>query len=125
MKKFIFICSVFIFSNHIFAEEVMEKIDDNNYIVRTATLCSAKGYKSPTPLEVYINKKGVVTKVVALPNRETPKYFKLVKEQYMPQFTGKKLKDISKVDAIAGATMSSNAVKENIKAALEYYKMHK
>ncbi len=125
MKKFIFIFLALVSSPQIFGEEVMEKIDNGIYVVRTATLCSVKGYKSPTPLEVYINKKGVVTKVIALPNRETPKYFKQIKELFIPKLSGKKLKDIDKLDAVTGATMSSDAVKENVKVALEYFKKHK
>lgn len=126
MKKlFVVVCGIIFSISSLYAGEVMEKLADGTYVVRTETLCTAKGYKSPTPLEVYINKKGVIIKVVALPNRETPKYFKLIKDKYIPLFEGKKLKNYSSVDAVTGATLSCNAVRENVKAALEYFKAHK
>ena len=58
---------------------VMTKKADGTYVVNTTTLASdVKGYRSTTPLNIYI-KNGKVEKVEALKNQETPKYFVQVK----------------------------------------------
>lgn len=106
--------------------QVMSRQADGTYVVNTTTLCRTRGYVGTTPLEVYIRKNRVV-KVVALPNRESPKYFAKVKSQLLSAWNGKKVGKARKleVDAVTGATFSSKAVMANVKAALEYYKMHK
>ena len=124
MKKIFFTITMMLLSLCAVADEVMTRESDGTYMVNTTTLCHAKGYKATTPLLVYIQKDRIV-KVEALPSRETPKYYKLVKEGMLPAFSGKKAKEIKKVDAITGATMSSEAVRENIQAALTYYKKNK
>ena len=105
-------------------EPVMTKEKGGVYIINTTTLCDTKGYKSPTPLKVTI-KKDKIESVEALPNMETPKYFRRINEELLPKFAGLKLEECEKVDALTGATMSSNAVKANLKAAQEYYKANK
>ena len=105
-------------------EPVMTKEKGGVYIINTTTLCDTKGYKSPTPLKVTI-KKDKIESVEALPNLETPKYFRRINEELLPKFAGLKLEECEKVDALTGATMSSNAVKANLKAAQEYYKANK
>ena len=124
MRKILFTIAMMAFSLCINADDVMTKESDGTYIVNTTSLCQKKGYKATTPLLVYIRKDRIV-KVEALPSRETPKYYKLVKEGMLPVFSGKKAKDVKGVDAITGATMSSEAVRENVKAALAYYKKNK
>ena len=104
-------------------EPVMTK-DKGVYVINTTTLCNTKGYKSPTPLKVTV-KKDKIESVEALPNMETPKYFRRINEELLPKFAGLKLEECEKVDALTGATMSSNAVKANLKAAQEYYKANK
>ena len=105
-------------------EPVMTKEKGGVYIINTTTLCDTKGYKSPTPLKVTI-KKDKIESVEALPNMETPKYFRRITEELIPKFAGLKLEECEKVDALTGATMSSNAIKANLKAAQEYYKANK
>ena len=83
-----------------------------------------RGYHGATPLEVYI-KKNKVVKVVALPNKETPKVFARVKSGMLPKYAGKKTSAVSSVDGVTGATYSSKAVKANVEAAVKYYKAHK
>lgn len=111
------------------ADEVMTKLPDGTYVVNTTELCKARGYKSFTPVEVHI-KSGKVISVQALPNRETPKYFKIVKTKYIPKFEGLKFSKAQKladddVDGCTGATMSAKAVQQNIKMALDYYNKNK
>ena len=64
-------------------------------------------------------------KVVALPNKETPKIFAKVKSAMLPKYAGKKTAAVSSVDGVTGATYSSKAVKANVEAAVKYYKAHK
>lgn len=105
-------------------EPIMTKEKGGVYIINTTTICETKGYKSPTPLKVTV-KKDKVESVEALPNMETPKYFRRITDELLPKFAGLKLEECEKVDALTGATMSSNAVKANLKAAYEYYKAKK
>lgn len=106
-------------------DNVMTKQKDGTYVVNTTTLASnVRGYVGATPLEVYI-KKNKVVKVVALPNKETPKIFAKVKSGMLPKYAGKKTSAVSSVDGVTGATYSSKAVKANVEAAVKYYKAHK
>ena len=106
-------------------DNVMTKQKDGTYVVNTTTLASnVRGYVGSTPLEVYI-KKNKVVKVVALPNKETPKIYAKVKSGMLPKYAGKKTSAVSSVDGVTGATYSSKAVKANVEAAVKYYKTHK
>ena len=112
------------------ADNVMTKLDDGTYVVRTTTICNARGYRKATPVDVYI-KKGVVVKVIALKNEETVPYFKRVRQSLLPKYSNlkvskaKKLASKSTVDGCTGATFSTSAIQKNIKAALDYYESHK
>ncbi len=97
------------------------------YIVNTTTLAKdVRGYRGTTPLKIYI-KKNKIEKVEALKNRETPEYFQDVEAQMLPKWNGMKVSDaLSKpVDGVSGATLSSRAVRENVKRGLEYYQKNK
>lgn len=108
--------------------QVMYKQADGTYVVNTTSLTpNVKGFKGATPLEVYI-KNNKVVKVEALPNRESPKFFDRVKQVLLPKFNGMKVAKAAKVqtvDGATGATYSSRAVKENVAAAVAYYKKNK
>lgn len=106
-------------------DKVMYKQADGTYVVNTTSLCSnVKGFKGATPLEVYI-KNNKVVKVEALPNREGPKFYDKVKQGLFPKFNGMKLSKAESLDGVTGATYTSRAVKENIAAAVAYYKKNK
>lgn len=104
--------------------ETMIKEKGGVYVIHTEKICDTKGYRGPTPLEVYI-KKNKIEKVVALKNYETPRFFTPLLETMLPAYTGKKIDEWETVDGITGATFSSKAVKDNVKAAIEYYKKNK
>ena len=107
-------------------DEVITK-EDGMTVVNTTTLSKdVIGYMDATPLKIYI-KKDKIEKVEALKNQETPKYFLRVRKQMLDKWNGMKVNDALKanVDGVTGATMSSDAVKENIRLGLEYYKKHK
>lgn len=96
-------------------------------VINTTTLGKdVQGYLGTTPLKIYIEKNKVV-KVEALKNQETPKYFIKVKKALLEKWNGMKVKDAQKlkVDAVTGATYSSDAVIENVKLGLDYYQNHK
>lgn len=100
---------------------------DGTYVINTTRLgYDFRGYRGPTPLEIRIKKNKVVS-VTALRNNETPRYFAMVREQLLPFYNGKTVKELKRasVDAVTGATYSSNAVKENVRRGLEYYEQHK
>ena len=110
-----------------YADDVMKKEKDGTYVVNTTTLAQdVKGYMGATPVEVYI-KKNKVVKVVMLKSQETPKYNARVKKNMLPLYEGVKItkKSTVDVDGVTGATFTSNAVKENVKRALQYYWQHK
>ncbi len=88
-------------------------------VINTKTLCpKVEGYMGPTPLEIRIRKDTIID-VIALPNDETPGYFydasKLLKKWI--GLTTKKGLELE-VDAVSGATFSSNAIIENMRAGL-------
>ena len=91
-------------------------------VVNTTELCKdVIGYDGPTPLKIYVV-KGVVVKVEALPNTETPRFFDQVLESgLLKAVVGKKVSEAAKMplDAVSGATYSSEAVIENLRAGLK------
>ena len=127
MKRIISLYAAMLLAVASYADDVMTKQSDGTYVVNTTTLCQARGYQSTTPVEVYI-KSGKVVKTVPLKNTETPGYFKKAVKGLLGLFEGLKiakaqeLTEIAKVDGCTGATMSTKALQQNIKAALEYYK---
>lgn len=112
------------------ADNVMTKQSNGTYVVRTNTICKARGYRKGTPVEVHI-KNGNVVKVLALKNEETVPYFARVKQFLLPLYNNlkvskaKKLTKKTQVDGCTGATYSTKAVQKNISAALDYYEKHK
>lgn len=112
------------------AQEVqsLRKELDGSYVVNTSYMGRlVEGYNGATPLEVYI-KGNKILKVVALPNNETPKFFRKVEKELLPQFVGLDLKKAERnldVDATSGATFSSKAVMEHLRLAIKYYNKKK
>lgn len=98
------------------------------YTIDTTTLSQeVKGYNGPTPLLITIEKDKIV-KVEALENAETPRFFEhMTKNGMLDRWNGMTVDEAlnSKVDIVTGATFSSNAVIENMRLGLTYYKEHK
>ena len=108
------------------ADDVITK-EDGMTVVNTTTLGKdVEGYNGPTPLKVYIN-KNKVEKIEFLKSMESPKYYAKVKKALMDKWNGLKVKDArtQQVDAVTGATFSSEAVIKNVQIALDYYQSHK
>lgn len=109
------------------AQDVMRKEKDGTYVVNTTTLAAdVEGYNGPTPVEVYIRKNKIV-KVVPLKSQEGPRYVAKVKKDMLPKYEQMNVKKgtVQDVDAVTGATFTSQAVQENIRRAVAYYKKHK
>jgi len=108
------------------ADKIITKEDGMTVVNTTELGKDVIGYISPTPLKIYIQKNKVV-KVEALKNQETPKYFVKVKNALLDKWNGKKVAEAQKlkVDAVTGATMSSDAVIKNVQLGLEYYQKKK
>ena len=106
---------------------VITKMADGTYVVNTTKLGkNVEGYNGATPLKIYI-KKNKVEKVEFLKSQETPKYYAKVKKAFQNAWNGLKVKDAQKkqVDAVTGATFSSEAVIKNVQLGLEYYQKNK
>lgn len=126
MKKILFVIALlglWACDGKDFNDGVMQK-SGKVYTINTETICDARGYRGTTPVKVTIKKNKIVS-VEALPNRETPRFFENVKNNMLPKFKDVKFKDWTTVDAVSGATISSNAVKKNVEAAYNYYIEHK
>ena len=107
-------------------EDVMKK-ENGTYVVNTTTLGKdVVGYEGPTPLKVYI-KSNKIQKIEFLENQETPRYWKKMVSFIEHKWDGMKVQDAktAQVDGCTGATYSSDAVKANVKLAVEYYLKNK
>lgn len=105
------------------AEEVITK-EDGATVINTTTLAEdVEGYAGPTPLKIFI-KKNKIEKIEALKNLETPKYWALIKRDLLNKWNGLTVKNAAtqQVDVVTGATYSSEAVIENVRRGLDYYK---
>lgn len=79
------------------------------------------GYGGPVPLDIYIS-DGKIVGIEPLQNAESPNFFKRAKALF-DQWIGKTPEEAlgMKVDAVSGATFSSNAIISNVDAGLAYY----
>lgn len=108
------------------ADETMTK-EDGAFVINTTEIGkNVEGYQGTTPLKVYI-KNNKVEKIEFLKSTETPKYYAKVKKALQDKWNGLKVKDAKaqQIDAVTGATFSSEAVIENVRLALDYYQNHK
>ena len=120
------IISALMMQSFMAGDDTMTK-EDGMFVINTTTIGKAiEGYAGPTPLKVYI-KKNKVEKIEFLKSQETPKYYAKVKKALQDIWNGKSIKDAKtqQVDAVTGATFSSEAVIKNVQIALDYYQSHK
>lgn len=103
-------------------DPIMTKEKDVTVINTTSLATDIEGYVGQTPVKVYI-KAGKVLRIEALENEETPKYFDMVEKGLMKKWNGLPVKTAEKckVDAVTGATISSEAVIENVRRGISYY----
>ena len=126
MKKYLLFISITLLLMSFIADETMTK-ENGTFVINTTELGKdVEGYQGPTPLKVYI-KNNKVEKIEFLKSTETPKYYDRVKKFLQSKWDGLKVKEAreKEVDAVTGATYSSEAVIENVRLALDYYQSHK
>ena len=83
-----------------------------------------KGFNGPTPLLIALDAEGHIKNVVLLENQETPVYAKHVVEGGLYEsWNGLTVEEalVKQVDAVSGATYTSNGVKKSLIARLEAY----
>ena len=130
MKKLIIPCACLMMAALLTSADKNEKVmvkENGTYVVNTTELSKdVIGYQSHTPLKVFI-KSNKIQKIEFLPNEETPKYWNAASKHLLNKWDGMTIKDAKtkEVDGRTGATMSSNAVKKNVKLAVEYYEKNK
>ena len=116
----------FVLMSFVASDEPMTK-ENGTYVINTTSLSKdVEGYLGPTPLKIYI-KSNKVEKIEFLKSQETPKYYAKVKKALQEKWNGLKVKDAKaqQVDAVTGATFSSEAVIKNVQLGLDYYQSHK
>lgn len=90
--------------------------------INTAHLAgTSAGYAGEVPLEVYV-KDGLIVDIKPLPNSETPGFFNRA-SALLNAWIGKTVDEAAAmhVDAVSGATYTSNAIISNVNAALAAY----
>lgn len=104
---------------------VISKQGDTTVVNTTSLTKSISGFKGATPVKIYIAKNKIV-KVEALKNMESRTYFAKAKA-VLHNYVGKSVSKAEKmeVDAVSGATFSSEGLIKNVKAGLKYYRAHK
>ena len=110
---------------HNLPEEVTEvyKADNNTGYVFMLTV---KGYGGDMKLIFGIKSDGTIEKSKTLSHSETIGLgSKTADEPYRSQYVGKTADTVNSVDAISGATISSNAYKKAIRGAFDAYDMVK
>ena len=99
-----------------------KKAAADTLVVNTTELCKdVVGFNGPTPLKIKVV-NGVVASVEALPNDETPRFFdQVLASGLLNAVVGKTPAEAAEMplDAVTGATYSSKAVIENLRAGLK------
>ena len=101
--------------------------ENGSTIVNTTTIAKdVEGYNGPVPLKIYI-KKNKIEKIEVLKNQETPKYLVKAKNALLNAWDGLTVKEAKtkKVDAVTGATFTSDAIIKNVQKGLDYYQNNK
>ena len=81
-----------------------------------------KGFNGPTPLQIALDEKGKIIEVRVLDNDETPGFLnRVINAGFLNSWNGLTAKEAldKEVDAVSGATYSSNGIKNSLKARLE------
>ena len=81
-----------------------------------------KGFNGPTPLQIALDEKGKILEVRILDNDETPNFLKrVVNAGFLDSWNGLTVEEAlnKEVDAVSGATYSSNGIQRSLKARLQ------
>ncbi len=102
--------------------DFITSVGNDEIVVHTGNLPGViNGYAGPVPLDITI-KNGIITDIQALSNSETPAFFERVTPLFK-SWIGKSTDEALaiKVDAVSGATFSSNAIINNMRIGLAEY----
>ncbi len=103
--------------------EPQRTLNDGTVVISTHDMTKdIMGYAGPIPLEIEI-KDGIITSIKAMRNSETPSFLRRVEQsQVFKQWIGLNIEEAlkTKVDAVSGATLSSEAVITGIQRGLQY-----
>ena len=101
--------------------------DKKGTVIGTVLLSSPysddiKGFNGPTPLQIAMDKDGKIIEVRVLANNETPNFLnRVVEAGFLKSWDGLTAKEAldKKVEAVSGATFSSNGIQNSLKARLQ------
>ncbi len=94
--------------------------DKYNNLVGFALKASGKGYSSVIEAMLGITRDGKISAIRILSQNETPGLGSRISElSFTAQFKNKNIENITQVQAIAGATISSKAIIEAVKSKLK------
>ena len=84
-----------------------------------------KGFNGPTPLQIVLDGNGKIIEVRVLDNDETPSFLnRVINAGFMDSWNGLTIEEAinKEVDAVSGATYSSNGIKNSLKTRLSHQK---
>ena len=104
-------------------------LDEKGNVMGTVLLsapysASVNGYNGPTPLLIALDAENHIKNVVLLANQETPRFAQRVEESGLyASWNGLTVDEAlnKQVDAVSGATFTSNAMKNSLALRLEAY----
>lgn len=109
--------------------QIVSKQDkkDLGHIVHTAPYArDIIGFAGATPLYIYVSPEQQILQIAPGKNEETPGFYRRAYEGIIPHWIGQDLehgKDLE-VDAVSGATYTSNALIHNVKNTLDFCTAH-
>jgi len=96
--------------------------DSARYYLQTGDYSAEMGYQGATYLEILISPAGEILQLSIIKSEETPAYVKLLRKKgFLKNFCSLKVDSKIEVDAISGATMTSNSIKNDIITTLETF----
>ncbi|MDE5799981.1 MAG: FMN-binding protein [Paramuribaculum sp.] len=122
VNKSVFGCSIVPSAATGVTEEAETVTASGEVVIHTADVPGCiDGYAGPVNLDIYIS-DGRIRQVKALDNVETPGFFKRA-AVILSEWVGETPEDalLLKVDAVSGATYSSQAIITNVNSGLAYY----
>lgn len=101
----------------------VKKQQDGSVTIDTSTLKASEGCFGPTPIIIHLDSQERVSQIEILPNEETPSYWQLVVDKLSHAWDGVPADKVSsvKVDAVSGATYSSESLISNVQTGIAYY----
>ena len=104
--------------------------DEKGKVIGTVLLSSPysdeiMGFNGPTPLQIAMDADGKIIEVRVLANDETPNFLnRVIKAGFLDSWNGLTAEEAlnKEVDAVSGATFSSNGIQKSLKARLSAIK---